>query len=204
MEITHAELLDETGTASGNFESGKSLTIRLHFRMRRDGAEPDRRVLAHEPSQHPRVPQRVRRSSRAASTRQVRRGRFDIKIGLHLRRRDLHHRELDRSGASSRSSPSARPRTAFYVSSVYRRGIANLGAEYSVERGRGRADVPAPTDSPAAASDPRCSLSSVFGSRAEPAGPPASAATSGTHSVEPASLNAFRSLVDDVRRAVVG
>lgn len=151
IEITGVELLDEDGNPSAKFESRSMLTVRLHFRARSTVRNP---IAGFWLSNQANI--LVYRSGSAGYDSGVfeagSAGRFDIKFDLHLVAGTFTLGSWIGWGEGQIESVTA-PAQAFYVASDHRRGVADLGAEYSVERVE--SDEVAPTDSPAAAADPR-------------------------------------------------
>jgi lipopolysaccharide transport system ATP-binding protein len=152
IEITDIELLDANSSRTANFESGSAMTVRLHFRARRTVKNP---IAGFWLSNKANI--LVYRSGSTAYESGVfdegAHGQFDIRMNLHLVAGTYTIGSW--MGWGERQIEHVRaPAQAFYVSSIYRRGVANLGAEYAARR----VDAGPPrtsTDSPAAASDPR-------------------------------------------------
>jgi len=152
VEILGVELLNEDGVVSANFESQTSMTVRLRFRARQTVRNP---IVGFWLSNKANI--LVYRSGSTGYESGVfeagSHGQFDIKLQLHLVGGTYTLGGWLGWGEQKIEHVRA-PAQAFYVSSIYRRGVANLGAEYSA-RQVDADDSVAPTDSPAAASDPR-------------------------------------------------
>jgi lipopolysaccharide transport system ATP-binding protein len=151
VEIVGVELLDASGNPSAHFESRTQMTVRLHFRARETVTNPiagfwlsnQANILVYRSGS-------VGYESGVFEAESV--GRFDITFDLPLAAGTFTLGSWIGWGEGHIESVRA-PAQAFYVASVHRRGVADLGAEYSVEHVE--PDQSAPTDSPAAASDPR-------------------------------------------------
>ncbi|MGH2760581.1 MAG: ABC transporter ATP-binding protein [Actinomycetota bacterium] len=151
LEVVGVELLDADGASSLNFESQTQMTVRLHVRVKRAVTDPicglwltnQANVLVY------------RSASVGQSTGRFEPGTeafFDVELGLHLVGGTYTIASWvgwDDGGIQTVRAPAM----VFYVSSIYKRGVANLGASYQVTR----MDPNAPdvTDNPAIASDPR-------------------------------------------------
>lgn len=152
VEIVGIDLLNAAGVSTLNFESGKKMTVRLHVRVKRPVTDlisglwlaNQANVLIYRSASIGQPTGRFEPGTEAY---------FDVELGLHLVAGTYTIASWvgwDDDGIQNVRAPAK----LFYVSSVYRRGIANLGATYTVTRLDEREGTD-PTDSPTVASDPR-------------------------------------------------
>ena len=176
------------------------MTIRLHFRMRETVRNPiagfwltnQANILVYRSGS-------VGFESgvyEAGST-----GRFDIKIGLHLVAGTYTIGSWIGWGEQQIESVRAPAHGLLRIERLPT-GHREPGSRVLGRAGRGRARCRLLQI--AQQPHPILELFELLFARRLSRWPPASAATSGTHSVEPASLNAFLQSPDDVRRPVVG
>ncbi|MGH2759171.1 MAG: ABC transporter ATP-binding protein [Actinomycetota bacterium] len=151
IEILGIELLNEEGKASATFKSKTMMTIRLHFRVRKAVTHP---IAGFWLSNQANI--LVYRGGsvglESGDFEAGEQGQFDIRMGLHLANGTYTLGCWMGWGETNIEHVRA-PAQAFYVSSTHRRGVCDLGAEYEARRVDPAASTP--TDSPAAASDPR-------------------------------------------------
>ncbi len=148
VQILKVQLLDDDGFSTSNFESGSTVTVRMHVRFTRDTSEPIAGLWV--------TNQANLLIYRSASDRSE---SGDFEAGSEVRV-DVHFPLPLAAGTYTLGSWIGWGRgenfehvraeaIAFYVSSLHRRGVTDLGAIYTIT------SLPAATDSPEVASDPR-------------------------------------------------